>query len=208
MNNQASDRLPEQYGPVWSLDLARSWKTAVALNLAAIPLFAGFFWVFQATARAFRPEFAGLKLMKTLATWDLSQPLLLLFLVVLFVILHELVHGLFFWFYTKEKPVFGLKLLYAFAGAPRFFIPRNQYMVIGLAPLVVLSGLGFILQPVVPVELLLPLNVALVANASGAVGDVYVVLKLAGFPSSVLVNDTGDRFTAYGVLPQNPQRPL
>ncbi|MGB2869999.1 MAG: DUF3267 domain-containing protein [Bacteroidota bacterium] len=198
MDEKATDRLPQQYAEVWALDLARSWKTAVALNLAAIPLFVGFFWVFQATAKVFRPEFANLRLMKTLETWDLSQPLFLIFLVVFFVVLHELVHGVFFWIYTKEKPVFGLKLLYAFAGAPRFFIPRNQYMVIGLAPLVVLSCVGFILQPFIPIEFLLPLNVALVANASGAVGDVYVVLKLAGFPRSTLVNDTGDKFTAFG----------
>ena len=198
MKDRATDRLPEHYTPVWTLDLARNWKTAVVLNLAAIPLFAGFFWVFQTTAKIFRPEFATLKLMKTVAAWDILQPFWLLFLVVLFVVLHEMVHGLFFWIYTKEKPVFGLKLLYAFAGAPRFYIPRNQYMVIGLAPLVVLSSAGFLLQPFVPIEFLLALNIALVANASGAVGDVYVVLKLAGFPTSTLVNDTGDKFTAYG----------
>jgi hypothetical protein len=60
---------------------------------------------------------------------------------VLIIPLHELVHGLLFWVFTRRRPLFGLRLpFYAFAAAPvDVYLPRNPYLVVALAPLVLLK---------------------------------------------------------------------
>jgi hypothetical protein len=87
--------------------------------------------------------------------------------------------------------------LYAFAGAPDWYIPRQQYLVIGLAPFVLmslggLSALIFVPLPVVPLILF-----AITLNAAGASGDIFITGWLLGEPDLLLVNDTGEIFTMF-----------
>jgi hypothetical protein len=112
-------------------------------------------------------------------------------------VLHELVHGAFFWLFTHQRPHFGFKGAYAYAAAPDWYIPRRQYMLVGISPLVVLSLLGVLLLPVLPAGALLPWLVALAGNAAGAVGDALIVGWLLFQPDSVLVQDHGDAVTVY-----------
>jgi hypothetical protein len=56
-----------------------------------------------------------------------------------------------------RKPKFAFKVWYAYATAPGWYLPRNQYAVVAIAPLVVLSLLGIILfLAFVPAGLLTP----------------------------------------------------
>ena len=114
------------------------------------------------------------------------------------IILHELVHGLFFWLFTKEKPHFGFKMVYAYAAAPTWYIPRNQFIIIGAAPLILLTLAGLTLMASVPKSLLPALIFSLTFNAAGAVGDLYIIWWLLAKPSNVLIQDVGDVFTIYG----------
>ena len=50
------------------------------------------------------------------------------------VLAHEAVHGLGFWAITRRRPVFGFRGLYAFAGAPGWYIPCGQYALVGRRP--------------------------------------------------------------------------
>ena len=59
-------------------------------------------------------------------------------------VVHELIHGLFFWLFTGSAPRYGLGLSYAYAAAPDWYIPRRKYQVTGLAPVVII-GLGCLL---------------------------------------------------------------
>jgi hypothetical protein len=112
-------------------------------------------------------------------------------------LLHELVHGAFFWISTRSQPRFGLKLTYAFAAAPDWYIPRNPYLVIGLAPVVLITLAGILLLPFIPPALVLPCVLALALNASGSVGDAYIIGCLIRRPPSTLVNDHGDSIHFY-----------
>jgi hypothetical protein len=115
-------------------------------------------------------------------------------------VLHELVHGLCFWWINRARPRFGLQLAYPYAAAPEWYIPRNPYLIVGLAPLILISLLGVVMLPWLPQPLLLPWILALAVNASGSVGDVYVIGWLLTRPASALVNDHGDCIQIY--LPQ------
>jgi hypothetical protein len=113
------------------------------------------------------------------------------------IILHELVHGVFFWVITGQRPHFGFKGAYAFAAAPTWYIARGPYLIVGLSPLVLITIAGVLLLPVVPLEILSPLALALTFNGAGAIGDAAIVVYLLTLPPSVLINDRGDAVAVY-----------
>jgi hypothetical protein len=76
-------------------------------------------------------------------------------------------------------------------------MPRNQYAVVGLAPLVLMTLAGLALLPVIPVWAIPSLLFVVVTNAAGAVGDIAVVGWLLLQPRATLVNDIGDAVTLY-----------
>jgi Putative zincin peptidase len=103
--------------------------------------------------------------------------------------IHEAVHALAFLFWGG-RPYFGTKLpLALYCGAKNQLFHRNQYLVIGLAPLVVLTIAGIIFTLLNPVLASYTLFASL-GNVSGAAGDVWTVARLLRYPKSVLVEDT------------------
>ena len=65
-------------------------------------------------------------------------------------VLHEAVHGLFFWLYTRDRPRFGFKGWYLYASAPGWYLSRNRFLVVGLSPLVTMTAAALGLAMVVP----------------------------------------------------------
>jgi hypothetical protein len=112
-------------------------------------------------------------------------------------VLHELVHGLFFWVFTRERPTFGTKSLYFYAGAPDWYLPRGQHIVVGLMPFVLLTFLGLAVATLVPAAAAAWVLLAVVANAGGAAGDLMAAVWLLKQPSETLMHDTGLALTIY-----------
>jgi hypothetical protein len=103
--------------------------------------------------------------------------------------LHELIHALAFLFWGG-KPYFGAKLpLALYCGAKNQLFWRNHYLVVGLAPLVVITLAGVILTLLAP-ALASYLLFATIGNIAGAAGDVLVAVKLWRQEHTVLVEDT------------------
>jgi len=126
----------------------------------------------------------------------------LLFLIigfVVFIVLHELVHGAFFWIYSRSRPKFGFRGGYAYAAAPGWFFPRRQYLIIALAPFVLLSILGMVLVAVVPTAALAAILFGMVANASGAVGDMWIAFMIIRERRNIVIEDLGDGFNFYAL---------
>src|SRR5581483_12189157 len=91
--------------------------------------------------------------------------------------IHEAIHGLAFAFWGG-KPYFGTKLpLALYCGAKNQLFRRNQYLVVGLAPLVVITLAGIILTLFSPVLASYTIF-ATAGNFSGAAGDVMVARRL------------------------------
>src|SRR5438132_692041 len=120
-----------------------------------------------------------------LITWIVIN--ILGYLVIL--VVHEALHAAAFVFWGG-RPYFGVKLPYAlYCGAKNQLFRRNQYLVVGLAPLVVISLAAVIFTLVNPVMASYTLF-ASIGNFSGAAGDVWSVMRLLRQPADVLVEDT------------------
>jgi signal transduction histidine kinase len=110
--------------------------------------------------------------------------------------IHELVHAAVFTLWGG-KPYFGTKMPYAlYCGAKLQLFRRNQYLVVGLAPLVVITLAGIIFTLVSP-ALASYTIFATVGNISGAAGDLWVSWRLLRLPHSVLVEDTEAGYRAW-----------
>ncbi len=189
--------LPDGYQGSEILDLS-STSSSVKLNLAAIPLLFFYTWIFSLIFTALNPSnpFPN-GLWSVLTSFSLRDWLLLLLCIVFILVFHELVHGMFFWIFTKVRPHFGLRGGYAYASAPDWYLPKYQYVVVGLSPFVVISLLGIILGSFLSVNLLPYLLVTVSFNAAGALGDMIVVAWILRRPNSILVKDEGDKFLTF-----------
>jgi hypothetical protein len=190
----ATKTLPPDFEPLYTLDLTKDLRVGMYLNLAVLFMLFIFGYLFLWAGRTLRPE-----------AWSGEQTLLgeiglvdLAVVFVLMVLLHEGIHGLFFWVYTGERPKFGLKLLYAYASAPDWYIRRNPFMWVGLSPLILISLSGVLLIPWIPVGWIPALILFLTINAAGSMGDAFIILKLLSQPDDALIQDLGDSFTIYG----------
>jgi hypothetical protein len=185
--------LPPSYQQSRTLDLASRPGLMILLNLVGLLLFFAFGLAFLYLAVKLYPGIPfGISGFSAL--WGILAFLLVYALVLL---LHELVHGLFFVIFTRSRPHFGLKQMYAYASAPDWYIPRNQFLVVGLAPLIFITLAGFILLPLVSANVATLTLFAMAVNASGAIGDLYTVVWILRFPAESYVCDYGEKFTIY-----------
>ncbi|PKN91940.1 MAG: hypothetical protein CVU44_16745 [Chloroflexi bacterium HGW-Chloroflexi-6] len=190
---KATKTLPENYALAWEMDVEKDKRQMWLLQVLGLPwallvlFFLGWF-----TLRV-RPEVIGAD------PGEVSMGIVLALLPVMgiSIMLHELVHGVFFWVFTREQPRFGFKLLYAYATAPGWHFSTSYYWLIGLAPLILLTAIGLAMVPLVPQILVYLLLFAIFTNASGAIGDLYIVILLALEPAGTLVEDQGTGFRVF-----------
>jgi hypothetical protein len=115
------------------------------------------------------------------------------------IVVHELIHGAFFWVFTRARPVFGLRGWYAFAAAPGWFLTRRQYLVTILAPFLILSVLGMFLMVILPVMHAAVVLIMTIFNATSSVGDLWIAFRLAGQRPPVVAEDRGDGVNFYSL---------
>jgi hypothetical protein len=149
--------------------------------------------VFAAVYQAITGEAAGFQFVSDVGWWTSAlDVLVLVVLSLLFIPLHEWLHGLAIRHYGGE-PRYGVGvahfiLPYAYATTDHEFT-RDQFVVVLLTPLVAITALA------TPVMVGLGwgwLVIPLAANAAGAVVDVWMALTLTNYPAHVLVQDYGD----------------
>lgn len=191
--------LPETYQPVGTLDLSKDRKALMLLNLLAFVVILAVWSFFMRLVEWMRPDAAAEGL--TLAINGLGDlgkyVLLILVLTGVMLALHEGIHGLFFWLFTRSRPRFAVRLAYAYAAAPEWYLPRNQYLVTALSPLVGITLICVLLILVVPPAWFWAVGFVMIFNASGAVGDLWVAGWLLTMPSDCYACDCGDAVTLY-----------
>lgn len=170
----------------------------IKLNIAGFFLLILFGWLFSAAAFWLRPDIAATSLILDLGgAGGLRTILVVLVITFVAIVLHEGIHGLAFRVFGKVRPTFGFRWVYAFAAAPGNFIPRDRYLPVALAPLVVLSILGVALMAVAPAQWLTAILLACVVNASGSVADIWVAWLLLRMPAETLASDLGEKIELY-----------
>ena len=188
---------PENAVLVYSLDLTKNKAVAWAMNGASVPLFFLFGGLFLAYFLLIRPDiWTG---MLATSNTDLLSLIVLIAVFAAMIVVHELVHGVFFWIFTRSRPVFGLRGWYAFAAAPGWFLPRGQYLIITLAPFVTLSLLGMLLMAILPVMTAATALIMTAFNATSSVGDLWIAFRLVGQRRPVIVEDLGDGVNFYSL---------
>ncbi|MCU0568862.1 MAG: DUF3267 domain-containing protein [Oculatellaceae cyanobacterium Prado106] len=144
---------------------------------------------------------------------DIEHPLLQLFFLFAFVpfvtfALHEFIHGsLFAYFGGSPRYGVGIRycLPYAYATSPGDRFSRNAFVIIALAPLIIIDLLSLILLAIFPQAAWLGWVVIL--NTSGAIGDLWVAGLLLRCPASITVEDQPSGFAIYAP-PGLPARKL
>jgi hypothetical protein len=194
---RATNVQPENAVLVYSLDLKKNKAALWGMNLGSVLLLLVFGWFFVWYARLVRPN-----ILAEVGSRSFNPIYFVISLVVVFVVMivvHELIHGAFFWVFTRQRPKFGLRGWYAFASAPGWYFPCRQYLVIGLAPVVCLSLLGMTLLAVLPAEALVLTLFAVILNAASSIGDLWICIRLMFECRPVVVEDVGDGMSFYAL---------
>jgi hypothetical protein len=188
----ATPSLPDHYQLAAEIDLAKNKKLALLLNGLGFLAFFAICWLLAVFVASVRPGISLTQFSIRISLATLWQVVLLFILILVNLVIHELIHGFFFWLFTRTRPVFALRLEYAYAAAPDWYLPRGPYSVVGLAPLLIIGALGLILLCVIPINWLFIAVLLIAFNTSGSVGDLVVVARLLRSSSACLINDHGD----------------
>ncbi len=182
-------QLPSDYQQVYHLQLLEKGKYLLINLLALIPLVIslivmGLWWGLVLRVRGSVPGGLG-------ADWPWWFWLIAIF--VLIVVIHEGLHGLAIrW--AGHKPRFGMILskgaFYATADGAYFW--RNDFVVIALAPIVVMTLAGMLLVWLLPDTAGYYVALGVVLNAANAIGDLWMTVVVLHFPALVLVQDEAD----------------
>ena len=189
---KAVENLPNEYKKIFSVDLQNDKKVAVFLNVLA----------FIITILLIIPVSIFIVPITTLFNMEKGlflyflRFIILLILIVVYMILHELVHGIAMKICGTKKIKYGFTGLYAFAGSNDYY-NKKSYIFIALAPIVILGIVIAIINLFVSIEWFWVIYFLQVINISGATGDIYVTLKFAKFPKDILVKDSGTAMDVY-----------
>lgn len=159
----------------------------IRLQVMSIPLFILMGLIFTEIAlllNAFPGDFR----------FGLAEIVIVLISLVAAIVLHEVLHGLAMRLYGAH-PQYGVlwKQGMVYATSPGYAFRRNSYIVVALAPLVVISLLAVGGMLLLPGTLWVPLLVlCAVINGSGAIGDLWTTTIVLRYPASAYIVDERD----------------
>ena len=138
------ENLPDGYNEIYSVDLQKSKKVALFVNVLAIIIA-----VLLIVPMCFVIPLSSLFSMENGMQNYIIRFAVLLVLIILYMLLHELVHGIAMKICGTKKVKYGFTGLYAFAGSDDYY-DKKAYIFIALAPVVlwgiVLSVLLFVVD--------------------------------------------------------------
>lgn len=177
--------LPEDYGEIYSLNLQKDKRTAIIVNLLAFAIAA----VMAVSMNFFVPVTSFFDMSGGIVRYFLRLAALIV-LMVLYMFLHELVHGIAMKLCGTKRVKYGFTGLYAFAGSEDYY-DKKSYIFIALAPIVlwgtVLAAVNFF----VPTEWFWIVYMIQLINISGAAGDLFAAVKFSRMPKNILIQDSG-----------------
>lgn len=182
--------LPSYYRQVYHLN-AKSLKVGILFNVIALV-------VMLATLGLAAIPMLALKIPYTdvSSVWIILFPLLLIAAMMVYVVLHELVHGLAYKLSTGQRLSFGISWSCAFCGVPKIYTYRRVALFALLAPFVVfgvlltaLAVVALFVHPLFYLGAVLLLGL----HTGGCCGDLYVtaLLLFKYRKKGTLMRDTG-----------------
>ena len=178
-------KLPDGFVEIYSIDLKKNKKAALLVNALAIII-----GVALAIIGHFIVPITTLFSMDSGITMYMLRYLVLVVSLILYIILHELVHGIAMKICGTKKVKYGFTGLYAFAGSNDYY-DKISYIFIALAPIVVWGIILAVINIFVPAEWFWIVYFIQLSNLSGAAGDLYVTVKFSKMPRDILIFDYG-----------------
>lgn len=192
--------LPADYEAALTID-AGNKKLGLLMNLAAaVPLIPALL----AAARILRGRLTEV----VQEGGFLGKWLGFLAVLLVYIVLHELVHGAAYYALTRRRLTFGLKLTCAYCGVPDIYTYRRTALISLLAPFTVFTILFGLAAALLTDPLLRAMAVVLLGlHVGGCAGDLYdTLLFLTRFRDpATLMRDTGPAQTIY-VKQQSPSK--
>ncbi|MBO5006312.1 MAG: DUF3267 domain-containing protein, partial [Clostridia bacterium] len=156
--------LPEGYGKILEIDLQKNKKLMLLVNGIAL--------VLMLALVALGAYIVPIDTFFDNEVW--YMPLIKLAVMmggyVAYIVLHELVHGIFMKHFSGVKPKYGFTLMYAYAGSEAYF-NKKSYIIIALAPVVIWGAVLGVLCAVLPQGWFWVVYFIQIGNLSGAAGD-------------------------------------
>jgi len=188
---KAYNKLPEGYREIYSIDLQKNTKLAVVVNLLAALIAVALI----VPVHFFIPITTLFDVSGDTVAYFLRLGILLV-LMIAYMVIHELVHGVAMKMCGTKKVKYGFTGMYAFAGSDDYYDKRS-YIFIALAPIVLLGAVIGVINFFVPAEWFWVVYFVQVINLSGAAGDLYVSVRFSRFPRDILVKDYGVGMVVY-----------
>ena len=182
---KAVEKLPEGYQEIYSVDLQKNTKIAVLVNGLAILIA-----ILLIVPMLFAVPLYTMFDVEGGITQMLIKYGVMIGLLVVYMVLHELVHGIAMKLCGTKKVKYGFTGMYAFAGSEDFY-DRKAYIFIALAPVVLWGIVLAVINPLVPVDWFWIVYFIQICNLSGAAGDLFVTVRFLQFPSDILIRDYG-----------------
>ena len=183
--------LPEEYKEFYSIDLQKNKKMSLRVNLLsviiAVILFVPMHFLVPISSLFVMDKGLGSYVIRFIA---------LIVLIITYMVLHELTHGIAMKICGTKKVKYGFTGLYAFAGSNDYY-DKKSYIFIALAPVVLWGFVIAIINPFVSVEWFWVVYNLQIINLSGAAGDLIVTIKFSGFPKDILIRDYGVGMTVF-----------
>lgn len=191
---KAVSQLPDGYREIDAVDLQKDKKLSLLVNGLAILI-----GVALAVPMHFVVPLSTL--------FDMSAGLGAYFIrfgvlfaaVIVYMVLHELVHGAAMKLCGTKRVKYGYTGLYAFAGSEDYY-DKTAYIFIALAPVVLWGAVLLVLQFLVPTPWFWVVYMVQITNLSGAAGDYFVSARFSCFPNDILVRDNGVSMKVYAQI--------
>jgi len=184
--------LPEDYTEILQIDLQKNKRLMLLVNALAIAI-----GIIMAVPMHFYVPIGSLFSMdKGLFAYSVRFAALVV-LMIAYIVLHELVHGMAMKLCGTKKIKYGFTGMYAFAGSTDYYA-KKPYIFIALAPVVLWGVVLAVINPFVPRDWFWVVWMLQIVNISGAAGDLYVTCRFFRMPSDILVRDHGMSMKVYG----------
>ena len=198
-NNEKSvlSVLPSNYKLVHTLDLQKNKKQAIIVNGLAI-LSA----IILVVPMIFLVPIGDLFIIDTSSGLGIFLYVLRFLVLVLgsivYIILHELTHGIVMKAFGAKKVKFGFTFIYAYAGSKDEYFKKWPYIVIALAPVTVFFVIFAIICPFIyDTPWFWVVYFWQVQNISGAMGDIIVSLLFLKKPKNAYIKDEGTNMKVF-----------
>ena len=112
---------------------------------------------------------------------------------IVYIVLHELTHGIFYKYFTKQKLKFGLTLTVAYCGVPNVYVRKKETIIACLAPLVIYTILFAMIIIFLPSNIInLTVTLLFSLHVGGCSGDIYLsLILLTKYKKDTYIKDTG-----------------